>query len=78
MAVVTQTSSVVAPTIAQQIFVIGSGVAGGVAGYVLAKEFSQANIREVPTPLVISTTLLSVLFTIGAGVYLARKAKELT
>lgn len=76
MARLTQTSSVVAPTIAQQIFVIGSGVAGGVAGYHLAKEFSEANIQQVPTALVMTATLFSVLFTVGAGVYLARKAKE--
>jgi len=62
-------------TIAQQIFMIGSGIAGGLAGFVLARELSD--VREVRTPTVVITTAISALFTIGAGILLARKAKEI-
>lgn len=64
----------VPPTVAQQIFVIGSGVAGGLAGFILARDF--AGIANVPTRLVVGTTIVSILATVAAGVYLARKAKE--
>jgi heterodisulfide reductase subunit A-like polyferredoxin len=68
-----ETPTRVAPTVAQQIFVIGSGIAGGLAGFALAKEFT--NVKDVSTPLVIGTTIVSIFFTLGAGFYLARKAK---
>jgi heterodisulfide reductase subunit A-like polyferredoxin len=64
----------VAPTIAQQIFVIGSGIAGGAAGLALAK--GLAKVKEVPTSLVVGATIVSVIFTLGAGIYIAEKAKE--
>lgn len=63
-----------APTIAQQIFVLGSGIAGGLAGFALAKGFS--GVKDVSTPLVVATTVVSVFCTLGAGLYLANKAKE--
>jgi hypothetical protein len=64
-------SQTVPPTIAQQVFVIGSGIAGGVAGFILASKLS--GVQDVPVPLVAVTTLVSVIFTIGAGMYLAEK-----
>lgn len=73
MAVGVQLPETVAPTVAQQMFVVGSGIAGGVAGYLIAKEFS--GIESVSLPLVVGTTVVSVLFTVGAGIYLARKAR---
>lgn len=74
MAVIVQAPPTVPATIAQQIFVIGSGIAGGLAGWKLASELR--NVENVSTPLVVGTTVVSVLFTIAAGVYLVRKAKE--
>jgi len=67
-------TDVVAPTEAQQMFVIGSGIAGGLAGWFLAK--GLAGVKEVPMSLVLGATLVSVLCTVGSGIYLARKVKE--
>jgi hypothetical protein len=64
----------VPPTVAQQIFVIGSGIASGLAGFTIAREFAE--VENVSTPLVVGTTVISIFFTIAAGLYLARKAKE--
>lgn len=64
----------VAPTVGQQIFTIGSALAGGLTGIILAREF--ANVDQVPRDTVILTTLVSVVFTVGAGFYLAKKVKE--
>jgi hypothetical protein len=64
----------VAPTVAQQMFVIGSGIAGGLSGIMIAREF--AKVRDVSAPLAIWTTVISVIFTMGAGLYLAKKAAE--
>jgi len=64
----------VASTVAQQIFVIGSGIAGGLAGFALAKEF--AGIKDVPFRNVAGATLVSVLFTLGAGILLARSTRQ--
>ena len=63
-----------APTIAQQIFVLGSGIAGGLAGFALAKGFS--GVKDVSTPLVVGTTIISVICTLAAGLYLSDKSKE--
>lgn len=63
-----------APTVAQQIFTIGSAVAGGIAGLVLAREF--AGLDRVPSSMVFGATIVSVFFTVGAGLYLAKEAKE--
>lgn len=70
MALIIQAPDRVAPTFAQQIFVIGSGVAGGLAGFLLAKHLSK--VPDVSFPLVAGTTLVSMLATFGAAVYLAR------
>lgn len=72
--VVSAVSETVTPTIGQQIFVIGSGIAGGVGGFLLAKEL--AGIQKVPASAVAVASLVSIIATIGAAYYLARKAKE--
>jgi hypothetical protein len=74
MALVISAPERVAPTLAQQIFTIGSAVAGGLAGIVVAKEF--VGVKDVPVSLVAGATLVSVIFTLGAGLYLARKVHE--
>ncbi len=68
------TNSTVPPTIAQQVFVIGSGIAGGLAGFIMAKELT--GVEDVPVNLVAGVTIVSVIATLGAGIYLAKKAKE--
>jgi len=73
MALVLQAPSRVPPTIAQQVFVIGSGIAGGLAGFILAKELT--GVEDVPADLVAGVTIVSAFATLGAGIYLARKAK---
>lgn len=64
----------IAPTVALQIFTIGSALAGGLTGIILAREL--AGVEDVPTPLVAGATIVSVLFTLGAGLYLAKKVRE--
>jgi aspartate oxidase len=60
----------VPPTVAQQIFVIGSGIAGGMAGLYLAQKLSRVeNVRTGPLAL---ATLASILFTVGGAIYLAK------
>jgi hypothetical protein len=72
--VVSASSETVTPTIGQQIFVIGSGIAGGVGGFLLAKELS--GMERVPVSAVAAASIISILATIGAAIYLAKKAKE--
>lgn len=67
-------SSTVRPTIGQQIFTIGSAIAGGLAGMIVAREFSQ--VEEVPTNQVIFATAISVIFTVAAAVYLAKQVNQ--
>lgn len=74
MAMVLEAPSRVPPTVAQQVFVIGSGIAGGLAGLHLAREF--AGVRDVPTGPVVVATVVSFFFTLGASYYLARNIKE--
>lgn len=62
------------PTVAQQTFIICSGIAAGLAGMTIAKGFIGA--KEVPTSAVALATIISVVATFGAGLYLASKAKE--
>lgn len=56
---VLQATSTVAPTVAQQAWVIGTGLAHGAAGMYLAKELSK--VEEVPVNYVASATLIGVL-----------------
>lgn len=67
-------SSMLPPTVGQQIFTIGSAVAGGLAGIIVARKF--ADVEEVPINYVLAATVISAVFTVGAAVYLARKATE--
>jgi len=62
------------PTVGQQFFVIGTGIAAGVAGLILAKKL--VGVTRVPTSAVIFATGFSALALLGAGVYIAKKAKE--
>lgn len=65
--------STLKPTIAQQVFTIGSGVAGGLAGVTLARKLIDA--EEVPTSQVIFAAVFSAAATVGA-VYFIRPIKE--
>ena len=58
-------------TIAQEIFVIGSGIAGGLAGFSLAQKFSK--VQDVPVVPLAIATLISIAFTFGAAVWLGNR-----
>lgn len=60
----------VAPTVAQQVFILGSGIAGGLAGFLLARHLSK--VKDVSLPLVAGTTIVSVVATFGAALYLVK------
>ena len=68
--IVIQAPERVAPTVAQQIFILGSGIAGGLAGFLLAKHL--AKVPDVSMPLVAGTTIVSVVATFGAALYLVK------
>ena len=68
------TPATLAPTVGQQFFVIGSGIAAGIAGLILAKEL--VGVTRIPTSAVIFATGFSAFALLGAGVYIAKKAKE--
>jgi hypothetical protein len=74
MAVVLQVPDKVPATVAQQMFVIGSGIAGGLGGFILARKFSR--IQEVSVPMVALTTIVSIAATLGAALYLGQVSKE--
>ena len=58
------------PTVAQQLFTIGSGVAGGLAGMILAK--GLVGRTSVPSSWVVGATIVSALFTFGAAAFLVK------
>jgi hypothetical protein len=60
--------------VAQQIFAIGSGIAGGAAGFFLAKKF--VGIKDVDTAPLAIATLISIGFTFGAAVWLGQTARS--
>jgi len=60
--------------VALQAFTIGSALAGGLAGIILSREL--AGVQDVPVPLLAGATIVSVFFTLGAGLYLAKKVRE--
>jgi len=64
----------VPPTVAQQAFIIGSGIASGLAGIHLAREL--AKVQDVPTGPVIVATLVSIFFTFGAAVYITKNLRK--
>lgn len=68
MALVIRAPARVAPTVAQQIFTVGSAVAGGLGGFLLAKKLTK--VSDVSFPLVLGTTLISIIATFGAAYYL--------
>ena len=74
MALVSEAPSRVPPTVAQQVFVIGSGIAGGAAGFYLARELTE--VEDVPVAPLAIATIFSVLFTFGAAFYLVRKIRS--
>lgn len=63
-----------APTVAQQLFTIGSGIAGGLAGMVMAR--GLVGRTSVPTSYVVGATVVSALFTFGAAFLLVRALPE--
>jgi hypothetical protein len=65
-------SSNMAPSLAQQTFVIGSAVAGILGGLFLAQRLSK--VSSVPTPAIALATLVSGAATFGAAVWLAKSA----
>lgn len=65
-----EASGYVPPTVAQQIFVIGSGIAGGLAGFHLAQKW--AKVESVPTGPLVIATLVSIFFTLGSAVLLTK------
>lgn len=67
-------TQLMAPTVAQQLFTIGSGIAGGLAGMVMAR--GLVGRTSVPTNYVIGATLVSALFTFGAAFLLIRTLPE--
>lgn len=67
-------STTLPPTVGQQVFTIGSAVAGGLAGIIVARKF--ADVETVPTNYVVAATVVSALFTLGAAAYLANKVTE--
>lgn len=68
--IVIQAPERIAPTVAQQVFILGSGIAGGLAGFLLAKHL--AKVPDVSMPLVAGTTIVSVVATFGAALYLVK------
>lgn len=62
------------PTLAQQVFTIGSGVAGGLAGVLLARRLIAAD--EVPTGQVALAVIVSAVATVGAVSFIRPIQKE--
>ncbi len=62
-----------APTIAQQTYIIASGIAGGMAGMVLA--YYLRNKSEVKTSTVVAASILSFAFTFVPALIIAREAQ---
>ena len=58
------------PTVAQQVFAIGSGVAGGLAGMYMAR--GLVGRTSVPGSWVIGATIISALFTFGSAALLIK------
>jgi len=64
----------VPPTIAQQIFVIGSGLAAGAAGLLIAKAF--VGKTEVRQDKLVFATMLGSCATLLAAFLLAKSVEE--
>lgn len=61
--------------VAQQIFFAGTGIAGVLSGLILARDLAE--VKDVPAPLVAGTTAFCIILTVGAGLYLTKKAREM-
>lgn len=61
-------------TVAQQVFSVGSGIAGAMAGFVLAKEL--VDVKEVPSSALALGTLVSAIFSFGAALLIVRAVKR--
>ena len=61
------------PTMAQQIFTVISGIAGGAAGFVLAQKLSDKD--RVDTATVIIASLASFALTFPPAFWMARRAE---
>lgn len=59
-----------APTVAQQVYVIASGIAQGAAGLLMASYLAKRT--SVPTRIVISASLLSIALTFIPPLILSR------
>ena len=72
VAAVPEMPTTLPPTIAQQTYIVASGIAGGAAGMVLA--YYLAGKTQVPTKVVAMASLLSVIFTFVPALIIAREA----
>ena len=70
MALIIEAPQKVSPTVAQQLFTVGSAIAGGLAGFVLARKLGH--VTEVPLAPLITATVVSVVATFGAAIALTR------
>jgi hypothetical protein len=61
-------------TMAQQTFTIVSGVAGGLAGFYLARELT--GVDEVPIPAVVTAAMISGIATFGAVFIITREVRN--
>ena len=68
-----EVSDSLSPGAAQQVFAIGSGIAVGLSGFVLARELK--NINSIPTKTVLAATLFSTLFITTGAIVLVRAMK---
>lgn len=64
----------VAPTVAQQIYTISSGVAGAAAGFNIAGNIEGG--EQVPVPPVLLATAISVIGTFGAALIIANAGRQ--
>lgn len=64
----------ISPTVAQQVFTVGSGVAGGLAGFVLASQLSD--VEDVPVSGLAVGTIVSFIATFGAAFLITSAAKN--
>lgn len=64
---------VIAPPMAQQFFTIGSGLAGGLAGFLLARKLSDS--QSVNVPSLLAATFVSAAATFSS-IYLIKSNRR--